>query len=108
MGQLAEAHGPGHPCTAFECVQRAPQSRQRLLIVGIFAPGPDVFACLRKQFGGLVEKDRQYLRVYIIVHISQRIDQRGKCGDFVECIGGETLRGGVKCGCMRGDHIESI
>ena len=105
MRKFAQAHRAGHARTALERMQRAPQSRHRLFIARITTPPPNVFAGLRKQLRRLVEEDREHLRVDIVVHIRQRIDRRGQCGNFILDFRGDALCRGGGGQRVRGDII---
>ena len=64
--ELAQAHRPGHPRAALEGVQGPAQLARAAGIARGAAPGAHLLAGLRVELRGLLEKDRQHLRVDVV------------------------------------------
>ena len=64
--ELAKAHCSGHARAALERMKRAPQLAGRRVVAGRTAPCAHPLTGLRIELRGLLEKDRQHLRVDIV------------------------------------------
>ena len=87
VGELADAHHPGHAGAAFESVKRALQCRRVLHLGRLLAPGAQQLAGLRYEFHRFLDEQRQQLGVDVIVDAAAAALGRALCGRRDERLG---------------------
>ena len=99
--ELAQAHRAGHPRAALERVQRAPQLRGQPFVGRAAPPSAHLLARLREELRGLVEEDRQHLRVDVVANVHERVGHRRGQRDVAVAHAGSRFRQFVDRGARR-------